>query len=293
MDITWSERFDLFGYAIAASLLAGLVCPLVGSFLLARRTSFYGVALPQFATAGVVFGFLVLPWWVDHIGLAGLSIDEALQNSHAALNYHLGWAGFFTFGGLLALMIVARKGTSEIGWVAAAFSIAVAATSIFGRLSFVGQAFVDELVKGEVLGVGRHELETIAVAFLAILVLLILFRRDLVLASFDREFARTLRRPMLATEALLAVLTGATVSVGTMILGPTLLFGMLVLPPLAARPLARSMSSFLALAAVVGEISAMLGILASFELDLPMGAAIAAAAAVLLLPSSILAKKRA
>ena len=39
-------------------LLAGLVCPLVGCFLMLRRTSFYGIALPQFAAAGVACGFV-------------------------------------------------------------------------------------------------------------------------------------------------------------------------------------------------------------------------------------------
>ncbi len=288
MEISWSERLDLFGYAIAASLLAGLVCPLVGSFLLVRRTSFYGIALPQFATAGVVFGFLVLPWWVEHVGLAGLSIDQAFEDVHAALNYHLSWAAVFTFGGLVAMMVLSRKGASEIGWIAASFAIAHAATSVFGSRSPVGQGFVDELVKGEVLGVGMHEFETIAVAYLAIAAILLLFRRDFVLASFDREFARVLGRPVLATEILLGVLTGLTVSIGTMTLGPTLLFGLLVLPPLAARPLAGSMGSYLALAAVGGILATVLGIVASFELDLPLGAAIASAAAILLVPGALI-----
>ena len=63
MDITWAERLDLFRYAILAALLAGAVCPLVGAFLYVRRTSFYGVTLPQFAAAGIVLGFVALPWW--------------------------------------------------------------------------------------------------------------------------------------------------------------------------------------------------------------------------------------
>lgn len=287
MDITWAERIDLFGFAMAASLLAGLVCPLVGSFLFVRRTSFYGVALPQFATAGVVFGFMLLPWWVEHIGLAGLSVDEAFQDSHAALHYHLSWAALFTFGGLIALTLVARRGASEIGWVAGAFAIAYAATNVFGRLSPVGQAFVEGLVHGEVLGVGRHEFETIGAALGAVLVLVVLFRRDLVLASFDREFARVLRQPVAVFEVLLGVLTGLTVSIGTMTLGPTVLFGLLVLPPLGARALARSMSSYLWLSSVLGVLAAALGIVASFDLDLPLGAAIAACAALLLVPAEL------
>ena len=64
--LTWAEVFEYFGFAIAACLIAGLVCPLVGTFLLVRRTGFYGIALPQFAATGVAFGFAVLPWWPIH-----------------------------------------------------------------------------------------------------------------------------------------------------------------------------------------------------------------------------------
>ena len=65
LQVSWSDRIDLFLWAILAALVAGAVCPLIGCLLFVRRTSFYGITLPQFATAGVVFGFVVLPWWVE------------------------------------------------------------------------------------------------------------------------------------------------------------------------------------------------------------------------------------
>src|SRR5206468_10313093 len=91
-DISWGDRLDLFRYALMAALIAAVVCPLVGCSLLVRRTSFYGITLPQFATAGVVFGFVLLPWWIERVGLGGVTIDEALSDSHAAMNFHLAWA---------------------------------------------------------------------------------------------------------------------------------------------------------------------------------------------------------
>ncbi len=284
MDVGWHERLDLFRWAILAALTAGVVCPLVGAFLHVRRTSFYGIALPQFATAGVVFGFLVLPWWVATFGLGGLTAEDALSDSHAAMTYHLAWAAVFTFGGLISLMLLSRRGGSEIGRVAAAFAIARAATVLFGRLSPVGRAFVDELLQGEILGVGVHEFEQIAVLLALVLLLVVVFHRDLLLVSFDREFARVLEKNVLVDEGVLVVLTGLTVSIGTMTFGPTLLFGLLVLPPIAARPWSRSMQGYLALASALGVVAVLGGVLASFELDLPLGAAIVAVAAATLVP---------
>ena len=83
---------------------------------------------------------------------------------------------------------------------------------------------------------------------------------------------------------MLQLLCTATVAAGTMILGPTVLFGLIVLPALAARPFARSMERFLLLASLSGLAAVVLGVVLSFELDLPLGASVVAGAALLLLP---------
>jgi ABC-type Mn2+/Zn2+ transport system permease subunit len=282
--ISWGERLSLFRWAILAALCAGATCPLLGAFLHVRRTSFYGIALPQFATAGVVFGFVVMPWWIDHVGLGGLDFAAATSDSHVAMNYHLAWANAFTFGGLALLAWLGRRGGSEIGRVAAAFALASAATVIFGRLSPVGKGFVDELIGGELLGVGVHEFETIAVLLGATLLAFFFFHRDFALVSFDRESAQVLRKSVLGFELLLNTITGLTVSVGAMTLGPVILFGLLVLPAIAARRWATSMTSYLLLASAFGLASVLLGVVTSFELDWPLGASVAAAAALLHVP---------
>jgi ABC-type Mn2+/Zn2+ transport system permease subunit len=147
-------------------------------------------------------------------------------------------------------------------------------------LSPIGQAFVEELMHGEVLGVGVHEFETVAVVSSLVVGCIVFWRRDLVLVSFDREYARVPGLSVQAFELLLAFLTGLIVATGTMTLGPTLLFGLLVLPSAAARQLATSMRAFLILSPLLGVISSALGITASFGFDLPMGAAVVVASAL-------------
>jgi ABC-type Mn2+/Zn2+ transport system permease subunit len=290
-DVGWIERISLFRWALCAALAAGIACPIVGVFLLVRRTSFYGIVLPQFATAGVVFGFVLLPWWVERIGLDGLTAAEALRDSHAAMNWHFTWAALFTFGGLFALVLTGRSSrtgrweSAEIGRVAAAFAIANAATYLFGRLSPIGKGHADELLTGEVLGVGLHEFETLAVVLGVSLLLLAWFHRDILLVSYDRESARVLGKRVTAFETVLNVIIGLTVSVGTMTLGPTTLFGLLVLPPLAARRISGSMASFYFMSVSIGVASVVLGVVLSFELDLPLGPAIVVVAALALVPA--------
>jgi ABC-type Mn2+/Zn2+ transport system permease subunit len=289
MDIAWSDFLFLFGWAILAALIAGAVCPLVGCLLHVRRTSFYGIALPQFAAAGVVAGFVVLPWWVESVGIGfrGLDIDTVLGDPHAAMNWHLIWAGLFTFGGLIALTRLRGSAGSEIGQVAAAFAIASAATILFGHFSATGGSFVYGLLRGELLAIGVHELETVAVLFGFILVAVVALRRELVLVSYDRESAIVLGVPIFRVELTLALVTGLAVSVGTMTFGPVLLFGFLVLPPLAARQWARSMSGYLALASFFGVLAGVGGVVLSKYLDLPLGPAVVAVAALETVPGAL------
>ncbi|MCB9913532.1 MAG: metal ABC transporter permease [Planctomycetes bacterium] len=285
-DLAWHEFVELFGPAIVAALVAGAVAPLVGNFLFLRRTGFYGVALPQFAAAGVAFGFAVLPLWSAYVGLGHLDEAEISSGSHAALNYHLLWASLFTFGGLAALALLGRKGRgSEAARVAAAFSIASAVTILAAHESPAGEVFVHSLLRGEILLVGVHELEILAGVYGLVLLALVVFQRELVLVAFDREAALVTRRPVLLLEALLLNLVGATVSTGVMIVGPVVLFGLLVVPPLAARGLARSMKGYFWWSATVGLAAAVAGVALSYRLDWPLGPAVVVAAAAWLPPS--------
>lgn len=284
-DVGWIDRLSLFRWSLSAAFAAGVACPIAGVFLFVRRTSFQGIALPQCATAGVVFGFAILPWWVANIGLGDLAIEAALSDTHAAMNYHFAWAALFTLVGLALLVLTSRRQVgSEIGRVAALFALANAATYLFGRLSPIGKGHADELLSGEVLGIGPHEFETLAIVLGASLAVLLWFRHDFVLASFDREMAFVLGKRVGRLELALNVVIGLVVAVGTMTLGPTMLFGLLVLPPFAARRWARSMTHFFVLAGAIGIAAVLLGTVASFEFDLPLGPSISAAAGLALLP---------
>ena len=69
----------------------------------------------------------------------------------------------------------------------------------------------------------------------------------------------------------LYVLCGFSIAIGVIMAGPLLVFGFMVLPPLAARTLARGMSSFLSLSSLIGLVIAVLGFYLSVRLDLPLG----------------------
>lgn len=271
MSVDWATIWELFHFAILSALCAGVVCPLVGAFLLVRRTGFYGVALPQFAAAGVAFGW-ALPVWGMMLGWSHVDLEVlSIEAPHTVENYLLAMAALFTFGGLYVLLLLDRKKETETGRVAAAFALASAVTILLAAVSPHGAEVIEQLLRGEILTSDLHEFETIAVAYGVVLLALLRFRRRLVLVSFDREMARILEVPVRGVEGLFLVLTGVTVSVGVLIVGPVVVFGLLVVPPLAAQGLASSMRAFLVLSSAMGVLAALGGTWLSFRFDWPLG----------------------
>lgn len=278
----WSLVWELFSYAILAALLAGITCPIVGSFLLVRRTGFYGVTLPQFAAFGLAFAYAILPWWIHNIGLAELTVEEALVSPHAISNYAIGWAAVFTFAGLFLLLAFGKRKETETARVAAAFAIAASGTLLLSVASPIGKDNIEALLRGELLTVDLHEFETIAVAYAVVLIVIAIAYRGLLLVSFDPSTARVLGIRVSAYEAVMLAIAGLTVSAGVLIVGPIVLFGLLVLPPLAAHGLARSMAHLIWLSIAIGILSSVGGMYVSFSRDLPLGPSVCLVSTVLL-----------
>ncbi|HEX2260958.1 MAG TPA: metal ABC transporter permease, partial [Candidatus Binatia bacterium] len=254
-----SPSYLLFS-ALLGTVILGLVCPLIGSYLILRRTVFLGLTLPQIAAAGVSFTF-----WLQQIGFLP-------QWEHGERGIGIIGSLVFTFlgMGLLGYLEQRRKGLAE-GRLAAAYAFAGALTILFIVFNPAGQIEVLNLLKGEVIGLSKGELQLLATVFGVVLVGMLLFRREFLLTSFDRDLAFLLKGRQIIWDVLLYLLAGVSIAFGVIMAGPLLLFGFLVLPALAARPLVNSMSSFLWLSSVLGFAMALFGFYSSVRLDLPLG----------------------
>jgi hypothetical protein len=111
----------------------------------------------------------------------------------------------------------------------------------------------------------------LAVVFGLVFLAMLIFRREFLLTSFDRDLAFLLKGRQAIWDVLLYLLAGLVIAFGVIMAGPLLIFGFLVLPALAARPLVSRMRSFLLLASLLGLIMAFFGFYSSVRLDLPLG----------------------
>jgi ABC-type Mn2+/Zn2+ transport system permease subunit len=247
----------LFRNAVVGGLFVAVVCSLLGIYLVLRRLVLLGVALPQAGAAGIAAAF----WLTGHAHEPGAAHAGALIGSLIA-----------TFGGLGLLLLGQRGGRSPAEWgVGALFAIASAATVLFVALNPSGDLEVTNLLRGELLTVSDADLAVIVVSSLVALALFFLFAREILLASFDAEFARTLGRNPKRADALLFALLGGAISLGVMEAGPLVVFGFLVLPPLAALRIAPGLGVAMAISAVIGAVCSVGGFALAYRVDLPTG----------------------
>ena len=98
-----------------------------------------------------------------------------------------------------------------------------------------------------------------------------LFHKELLLVSFDRETAITLRKNVVFWDVLLYLLIGLTVSMAVLSVGPLIAFGFLLIPALTAHLFARNMQQFTLLASLIGGMVAFFGFWLAYQWDLPVG----------------------
>ena len=130
----------LFRNALAGGLLVGVLCGVLGVYVVLRRFALLGVALPQASAAGIAFTFLVTRH--QHAAGAGTHVLALL-----------GSAGF-TFGGLALLTLSGRRSRiPEEGRIGALLAVASAGAVLFVAANPGGDFEVTSLLRGELLAI--------------------------------------------------------------------------------------------------------------------------------------------
>jgi ABC-type Mn2+/Zn2+ transport system permease subunit len=233
-----------------AAVLVGLLCSVVGTYVVLRSMAFLGDALAHAILPGVAIAYLV----------GGNLLIGALI---AAIVVALG-IGFFTRGGTV------REDTAIGILFSAALALGVA------LISSIRSYAVDlsHIIFGNVLGVSPADLWLIAGLTLVVLLVVIFFFRPLFVISFDQVMAKTLRLPVELLRNLLLVLLALTIVVSLQTVGIGLVAAMLVTPGATAYLLTRRLAPMMLVAALIGVLSSIIGLYLSYYLNIVSGSAI-------------------
>ena len=266
--LTQPFTLEFMQRALIASLIVGVVCSVLGCFVVLRAMAFLGDALAHAILPGVAIAYLL-----GANLLAGALI--------AALVVAVG-IGLFSRRG-------AVKEDTAIG-------ILFAAALAFGVLlmSTVRSYATDltHILFGNVLGVSTGDLWLTGILAAAVLATVFLLYKEFLLASFDPVLAHTLgRRPELLRFVML-ILLALTVVVSLQTVGVGLVAAMLVTPAATAYLLTRRLSRMMALSAAIGAASSVAGLYFSYYLNVASGAAVVLTATVVFMVAFVVAPQR-
>ena len=248
--------------ALIASVLVGVVCPLVGVYFVLRRMIFLGVALPQVSAAGIAFSFLAYKFIVgphEHF-----EVSERLVALVGSV--------LFTLSTTLMLAAFERRGrvTVEVR-IGTTYALAAALTILFVAKDPHGDAQMVNLLKGDILATTTASLAWMIVSFAVIVSALFAFRKELLLVSFDRDLALVFGKRAGLWDIVLYLMIGGVISLGVMTAGPMATFGFLMIPPVAMRMIAGRMFTFMLGSAALGGATAFAGFYCAYRFDLPLG----------------------
>ncbi len=239
---------------MVAAILVGVVCAVVGTYVVLRGMAFFGDALAHAILPGIAVGYLVgggarqpLFWWalIAAVG-SSLGIGAISRNTRIKEDTAIGivFAGMFALG--VALISTVRNYTTDLA----------------------------HFLFGDVLGVRSSDLLLIAVFGGLVLLFILAFYKEFMVLSFDPILAATLRLPVRLLDMLLLILIAVTIVVSLQTVGVALMVAMLVTPAATAYLLTRRLPVMMALAALIAAFSGVTGLYFSYYLSIASGAAI-------------------
>jgi manganese/iron transport system permease protein len=242
--------FAFFVRALVAAIVVGVVCAVVGSYMVLRGLAFMGDALSHSAFPGVVVAYLLKgPFY---LGAAVAAVGTALA---------IGWV---TRDGRL------RSDTAIGVLFAGMFALGV---FLFSRIpNYVGDLF--GFLFGEILGISEGDL--IALTILAGIVIgaVGLLRKELLYSTFDPLGAAAAGLPVGRLDYLLLAVIALTIVVSLQSVGIILVVAMLVTPAAIGQLVATSFGRLVMIAIGIGVVAPIIGLYLSYWLDAATGATI-------------------
>ena len=255
--------------ALIAAALTGGLCSVIGVFVVLRGLAFIGAGTAHAAFAGVTLAYLLgLPAMPLAIafGLATIWITGVLEErGRMKLDVSIGI--FYTATMALAILFIGLMKTYN--------------SEVYGYLF------------GSILSVTREELLFGGVLVVIVVGLVFLFSKEFFFIAFDQKMAEASGVPARRLFFLLLSLVALTIVVSLKTVGAILVFALLLIPASTAYQLTSSLRGMMGYSAVIGILVSCLGVVLSFQFDLPTGPAIVLLATAIFFLSVAFSPKRA
>jgi manganese/iron transport system permease protein/iron/zinc/copper transport system permease protein len=242
--------YEFFRQGLAASLLVGALCGMLGVYIVLRRMSYIGHGLSHSVFGGAVIAYV------------------------ASLNFYVG-AGLWGFASALIINAAARR--RRIGADAAIGIVTTASFALGVALISKTRSFTrnfEAALFGNILGVTTADLVIIFGVTLGVAAFILLFYKRLLFITFDPEVAPIYGVKVGVVDSLFALAMAATIVASINVVGVTLIAATLVIPSTTARLLTDSFARMIVISTLIGAGAGLLGMYVSYWLDVSSGATI-------------------
>ncbi len=250
-------KYQYLQNAMAAGIMVGIVCGIIGCFIILRGMALMGDAISHAVLPGVVIAyFLGISFFIGAVVtgvLTALGIGYISQNSKIKHDSAIGimFTAAFALG---VVLITLRRGTGVDLW---------------------------HILFGNVLAVSRADLWMTFIIGVVVLLSIVLFYKQLLLSTFDPTMARAIGLPTKLIHYLLMLMLSLVTVASLKTVGIVLVVAMLITPGATAYLLTNRLQVMLVLSVMFGVFSSIVGVYFSFIYDVATGASIVLVASIL------------
>lgn len=249
--------------ALLVTIVCALISGYIGTFVVLRGMAFVGDAVAHSVFPGIAVAFVLQ---------GSLVLGGAL-------------AGFIT--ALLVATFSQNKRLKEDSVIGVFFSGAFALGIVIVSQTPGYTGSLHNFLFGSITGISDSDITVVMVTAVTVLLVGMLFHKELIAVSLDRETARAARLPLFWFDLLLYLLVTAVVVIAVQSIGNILVLSLLITPAATARLYSEKIHTMMLVAPLLGAISATLGIYISWSFDLPAGGSIVLIATAIFLLSWI------
>ncbi|MFZ3576724.1 metal ABC transporter permease [Virgibacillus sp. DJP39] len=261
-------EYEFLRNTFLTGLLIGIIGPLLGTFIVVRRLSLIADALSHVTLAGIAFGLLlekkfattiITPLYGGMIfSVLGSILIEKLR-------------GIYTSYQELAIPIILSGG--------------VGLSVIFISLADGFNTELFNYLFGSVSAVSQKDFLSILGVSIFVVLVVILFYKELFTLSFDEEHASVSGIHSKAIHLLFIVLTALVIAASIRIVGVLLVSALMTLPVAASMQLSRGFKQTIGLSVIFGELAVILGLFSGYYFSIPPGGTIVLISIIILLIS--------
>ncbi len=244
-------QYGFMTRALIVSVLVGVMCPIIGAYVVTRGLGFMGDALSHAVLPGMVAAFM------------------------AGISPFLGAVPMAVAVALLVGYLVRRTGIGEDTTIGILFAGLFALGLVMLTVTQGLPVSLEDILLGQVLGVSQNDVWTTLGLAATVLVLMYALHKEFVFTTFDPSGASVIGLPTERLDYLLLALLAVVVVLALQAVGVILVISMLITPAAAALLLVRRFPLAMAVGALLGAASAVTGLYISYHFNLPSGPAMA------------------